>query len=88
MGVLKPPSMPKKFELQIIGDPKKDGNYRITHSASDNRIATSYDHDHAELVVNALNFYSKYRNAIEKGVIVAGVIIEDELQNSVEEIKN
>lgn len=49
-------SRPLAYEAQeIVGQGERNTSYRITHVASDSRIATSYDPKNAKLVVDALN---------------------------------
>lgn len=50
-------TMYKRYEIQTIDSPTEGLNYRITDTRGDNRIATCYDKNHAELVCKALNYY-------------------------------
>jgi hypothetical protein len=47
-----------KYEVQIIDSPEQGVNYRVTHVATDSRIATCYVAEHAELICDALNAYN------------------------------
>lgn len=48
--------MSKRYEVQTVDSPSYGRNYRVTDTDGDNRIATCFEKEHANLVCKALNF--------------------------------
>ena len=50
-------AMYERYEIQPINSDKEGLNYRIADKHNDDRIATCYLKEHADIVCKALNFY-------------------------------
>lgn len=65
--------MYKRYEIQTINSPKDGLNYRITDKNGDNRVATCFLKEHADLVCQALNYYEDRNQTTSKAPIVGHV---------------